>query len=503
MVLFISAIAWATTHSYPTNDYKERYRQEQQRQSEISGGQGVTAGVGGNSSAAQRVVTDESDSIEPTTESDTVTETAQNADTAETGTVEPVVEELPSLRLPTASDYETGLVLTGIGTGETHDFAPPQYAEVCDDWRRFGANRDWFRTAFTNGWGFAFGTNRNDALTVFSYGTARPKMKDKTSFFSPLESNVGISPASNWHALTNGIGSLYWQCLTPSNTFVMTWRNVLLDRLSDRPVSFQMEFEESGGLTFRYDLSALPDEIVSNLVVSVSNGGFARTFTKLDRNTTSLHWSRLTLDDLANPDRDGDGVPTVDELFVHHTNPDLADSDADGIADGLELAFGTNPLVRDHDGDGIVDGSDPDPLVATDGLDEDGNGLPDAYEDHWFGVSNRLNAASVTNLDETGFAPLSKYLAGMDPTNGVSVATNLVRSVAAAVVDGHELRLDAVLLEQLGDRQQVRLGLRRQLVQRHDDGETVRPDGLLCQRPLLVCLCHCSYGGGETFARKS
>ena len=33
-------------------------------------------------------------------------------------------------------------------------------------------------------------------------------------------------------------------------------------------------------------------------------------------------------------DRDGDGVSTWDELFIHHTDPGLYDSDGDGISEG-------------------------------------------------------------------------------------------------------------------------------------------------------------------------
>ena len=421
VALFFGAAAWATVNAYPTREEKDEYEQEQQRQMAAERAWGETLGIGGVSPATQSLSADGADgSPHSPSGAESSTDDVPAGGVADGGPAEPVSEEFPSIRLPTMSDYEAGLVLTGIGTGETHDFTTPPSAESREDWRRFGANRDWFRKVFTNGWGFAFGTNRIDALTVFSYGTARPKTRDRTSFFSPLESNIGVAPGANWHTLTNGTESLYWQCLTPSNTFVMTWRNVLLDRLSDRSVSFQMEFEESGGVMFRYDLSELPDEVVSNLVVGVSNGEFARTFTKLDRNTTSLKWSRLTLDDLADPDRDGDGVPTVDELFGHHTNPDLADSDADGLADGEELRRGTNPLSRDSDGDGIVDGSDPDPAVQTSLADLDGDGIPDAYEDYWFSSTNAFNTA--TNRDDTGFTLDTKILGGINPTNQVAAA---------------------------------------------------------------------------------
>jgi Bacterial TSP3 repeat len=38
------------------------------------------------------------------------------------------------------------------------------------------------------------------------------------------------------------------------------------------------------------------------------------------------------------PDHDGDGLSTPQERTLHHTDPRLADTDADGLSDGLEWA---------------------------------------------------------------------------------------------------------------------------------------------------------------------
>jgi serine/threonine protein kinase len=46
-----------------------------------------------------------------------------------------------------------------------------------------------------------------------------------------------------------------------------------------------------------------------------------------------------------NPDSDGDGLNDYQEIFTHKTDPNNSDSDRDGIPDGLEVAMGTNPLV--------------------------------------------------------------------------------------------------------------------------------------------------------------
>ncbi|MDD4901700.1 MAG: hypothetical protein PHE24_01035 [Patescibacteria group bacterium] len=48
-------------------------------------------------------------------------------------------------------------------------------------------------------------------------------------------------------------------------------------------------------------------------------------------------------DKLKSQDTDGDGLSDWDELNVYGTSPYLADSDSDGIADGVEIKNGTDP----------------------------------------------------------------------------------------------------------------------------------------------------------------
>ena len=88
-----------------------------------------------------------------------------------------------------------------------------------------------------------------------------------------------------------------------------------------------------------------------------------------------------------NPDTDGDGLLDGEEIW-HGTDPLMADTDGDLIPDGWEVANGSNPLVAapaaflnsDWDGDGLSFVDEyrfcTDPARA----DTDGDGVPDGVE---------------------------------------------------------------------------------------------------------------------------
>jgi uncharacterized repeat protein (TIGR02543 family) len=79
-------------------------------------------------------------------------------------------------------------------------------------------------------------------------------------------------------------------------------------------------------------------------------------------------------------DPDADGLTNYQEIIIRLTNPDLADSDSDGVNDGQEVTDTTNPLVADSDGDGLNDGEEKtrstNPLLT----DTDDDGYSDSYE---------------------------------------------------------------------------------------------------------------------------
>jgi hypothetical protein len=105
-------------------------------------------------------------------------------------------------------------------------------------------------------------------------------------------------------------------------------------------------------------------------------------------------------------DPDGDGLTNYQEIIVRLTNPNVADTDGDGVKDGQEVTDGTNPLVTDSDGDGLSDGDEKtrttNPLLT----DTDGDGYSDSYEVQ-FSTNPKLASSVPTfllNLANSGAA---------------------------------------------------------------------------------------------------
>ena len=247
----------------------------------------------------------------------------------------------------TAGQLAAGFVLSDVGYGGSWSFDPPDGATVVSDWCLRGAADDWRPAP-------AFAPV-SSAPAVFACGRIQDAVRAPSLVFAPLCASLGVVPEANWGLIAGpGAASTVWHGTTASNTFVVTWRDVLLNRDTNFPVSVQAEFFDDGGFVYRYDLSrasaALADpSVASNVLVGAWREGFGEGVDLASCATnpaslSSVAFSALAAEDAVVADRDGDGLSTYDEIFVHHTDPGLVDSDGDGVSDGDEVAQSLDPL---------------------------------------------------------------------------------------------------------------------------------------------------------------
>lgn len=100
------------------------------------------------------------------------------------------------------------------------------------------------------------------------------------------------------------------------------------------------------------------------------------------------------------------------------SDPTIADTDEDGIADGAEIhTYGSDPRLADTDDDGLSDAQEIPLGTALNNPDSDGDGLLDGWE-----VANSLNPLSAAgddgasaDLDGDGLTNLQEQSAGSNP----------------------------------------------------------------------------------------
>ncbi|WP_404362435.1 Ig-like domain-containing protein [Corallococcus coralloides] len=183
--------------------------------------------------------------------------------------------------------------------------------------------------------------------------------------------------------------------------------------------------------------------------------------------------------DPRNADTDGDGLSDGVEVRSGRTDPLDDDSDDDGLLDGNEDAnhdgitqdTETDPTLADSDGDGLTDGlelgitepqgtgtdparfvADADPATTTDPLkvDTDNGGVWDGFEDKNHngkvdpGETNPLNAADDVDADGDGVDNATELELGLDPFNPDSDGDGLMDGIDGLVdTDGDGL-IDAL-----------------------------------------------------------
>ena len=303
-----------------------------------------------------------------------------NIGTGNTSTMATIITSTNTTHTIEAADFERGFVQTRIGTDEQFDFSPITNATIVSDWRAFGAATDWIYASVkwkmeSVKWGTGNGeqgtgngeqgTDDETKLRIHSDGWL--EVKNGATFY-PLRTILGIVPEANWPQILHFTlytlhSSQVWYAITPENSLVITWQNALLDRDTDKPLSFQIEFKTNGQFTYRYDLSRLGDtggtgvSPVGGISIGASFGGNAWSTNSLPTNITSMAFYPLTEEDAYNQDPDNDGLLTIDELFFYDTDPRNPDTDYDGLTDYEELfIYNTNPLNPHSVSDAYCDG---------------------------------------------------------------------------------------------------------------------------------------------------
>ena len=228
-------------------------------------------------------------------------------------------ESVKSVAL-TSNDLARGFALTRVGTNEVFDFSAPEGANFATNWMLHGGATARTRLRFDD-WTFPFGDGCLTNLTAFMFGVIAPDLYNENLRIAPLQASLGfvaghagfsactaetrsvsegtfavgepegrtsgcengdlrketrsssLTSATSDASVLRAKASSFWSFLTPSNSLIITWQNVLLHRLPENPVSFQVEFFANGDFTYRYDFSRLPsDAVLTNAYVIAAPG---------------------------------------------------------------------------------------------------------------------------------------------------------------------------------------------------------------------------------------
>jgi len=114
----------------------------------------------------------------------------------------------------------------------------------------------------------------------------------------------------------------------------------------------------------------------------------------------------------------------IEEVREYNTDPQLPDTDTDGLDDGREInEFFTHPRLPDSDHDGFLDGVEvrlgSDPLDAEDrprSPDLDGDGISNALGDR-LEIERYFTDPTQVDSDGDGFWDGEEVDAGTDPAD--------------------------------------------------------------------------------------
>ena len=149
-------------------------------------------------------------------------------------------------------------------------------------------------------------------------------------------------------------------------------------------------------------------------------------------------------------DSDNDGLNDGDEINTHNSNPNNIDSDDDGINDGIEVnTYGTNPNNSDSDSDGLSDSDEINTHNTNpNDADSDDDGLNDNDE-----INTHQSNPNNADTSNDGLSDKALVDYGLDPNVDHTLLYNaIVQSIA-------DLRAGSTLIEVINNQASITLNL--------------------------------------------
>jgi hypothetical protein len=252
----------------------------------------------------------------------------------------------------------------------------------------YSSTNERFKTGTLIGWGYGRDTDQADQTSTtrtWDWGTS-PTIKKRWGTNQIEATGNGIIVGDTYHYLITKLNSsqgndeaafAYYD--SGSGLFISnsgTWQLAgITTAVSTFSSSTFAQFSGSQDANYFVRISQYRQTILNNIPDTSTYSGWAidQSLYGTDAETTA--------------DPDADGLDNQTE-FNFGTNPNLSDTDSDGLSDGEEInTYSTDPLDADSDDDGLSDGEEvntynSDPFDT----DSDNDGLTDGDEVNTYGT---------------------------------------------------------------------------------------------------------------------